>query len=134
VAELKTRKSDESVPEFIARIEDARRREDSKTLLELMTRVTGATPTMWGTSIVGFGDRRYTYASGREGDWFRVGFSPRKQNLTVYVMGYIDEDDTTLAQLGKFTTGKSCLYIKRLDDVDLGILEMLVDRSYREGS
>jgi hypothetical protein len=129
MAELKTQKNDDSVDDFIAGIEDDRKRADSKTLLEMMGRITGDEPSMWGPSIIGFGDQHYTYATGREGDWFKIGFSPRKQNLTLYVTDYISEDDPLFAQLGKFTTGKACIYIKRLEDVDTNILEKLVKRS-----
>jgi Domain of unknown function (DU1801) len=129
MAELKTQKTDASVDDFIAGIEDERKREDSKTLLEMMERITGDDASMWGPSIIGFGDQHYQYESGREGDWFKIGFSPRKQNLTLYVTDYIPEGDPLLAKLGKFTTGKACIYIKRLEDVDNDILEKLVKRS-----
>ncbi len=131
MAEPKTQKSDESVAGFIAGIEDDRQREDSRTLVELIHRITGEEPHVWGSSIVGFGDHHYVYESGREGDWFKVGFSPRRRNLTLYSMDYVDEDDPLMAKLGKYTTGKSCIYIKRLEDVDLEVLEKLVERSYR---
>ena len=131
MAEPKTQKTDESVAGFIAEIEDDRQREDSKTLAEIMQRVTGEEPHMWGPSIIGFGDHHYVYESGREGDWFKVGFSPRRRNLTLYAMDYVDEDDPLLAKLGKYTTGKSCIYVKRLEDVDLDVLEKMVERSYR---
>jgi Domain of unknown function (DU1801) len=130
MAELKTQRNDDSVDNFIAGIEDDRKREDSKTLLGMMERVTGEEPRMWGPSIIGFGDQRYKYESGREGDWFKIGFSPRKQNLTLYVTDYITENDPLFAKLGKYTTGKACIYIKRLADVDIGILAKLVKRSY----
>ena len=129
MAELKTQKTDASVDDFIAGIEDERKREDSRTLLEMMERITGDDASMWGPSIVGFGDQHYQYESGREGDWFKIGFSPRKQNLTLYVTEYIPDGDPLLAKLGKFTTGKACIYIKRLEDVDTNILEKLVKRS-----
>jgi hypothetical protein len=99
-----------------------------------MERVTGEKPAMWGPSIVGFGDLHYKYESGREGDWFKVGFSPRKQNLTLYITDYIQDDDPLLAKLGKFTTGKACIYIKRLEDIDSEVLEQLVERSYDAGA
>jgi hypothetical protein len=99
-----------------------------------MEKVTGEKPALWGPSIVGFGDLHYKYESGREGDWFRVGFSPRKQNLTLYVTDYIKEDDPLLARLGKFTTGKACIYVKRLEDIDTAVLEDLVKRSYEADS
>jgi uncharacterized protein DUF1801 len=129
MAELKTQKTDASVDDFIARIEDERKREDSRTLLEMMERITGDEASMWGPSIIGFGDQHYQYESGREGDWFKIGFSPRKQTLTLYVTDYIPDGDPLLAKLGKFTTGKACIYIKRLEDVDTNILEKLVQRS-----
>lgn len=130
MAELKTQKSDDSVDDFIAGIEDERKREDSKTLLGMMEKATKKKPKMWGPSIIGFGDQHYKYESGREGDWFKIGFSPRKQNLTLYITDYIPEDDPLYAKLGRFTTGKACIYIKRLDDVDRTVLEELVKRSY----
>ena len=130
MAEIKTRKNDDSVEDFIAGIDDDRKREDAKTLLGIMEKVTGDKPHMWGPSIIGFGDQHYKYESGREGDWFKIGFSPRKQNLTLYVTDYIPANDPLFGKLGKFTTGKSCIYIKRLEDVDTGILEKLVKRSY----
>lgn len=130
MAELKTKKSDDSVDEFIASIEDERKRTDSKTLVEMMKRITGEEPKMWGSSIVGFGDFHYRYETGREGDTLKVGFSPRKQSLTLYVMDHITEDDPLLAKLGKHSTGKACLYIKRLEDVDEDVLEKLVKRAY----
>jgi Domain of unknown function (DU1801) len=130
MAEIKTQKNDDSVEDFIAGIDDDRKREDSKALLDIMERVTGEKPHMWGPSIIGFGDQHYKYESGREGDWFKIGFSPRKQNLTLYVTDYIPANDPLFDKLGKYTTGKSCIYIKRLEDVDTGILEKLVKRSY----
>ena len=130
MAELKTQKNDDNVQDFIASIEDDRKREDSKTLLGMMERVTGEEPRMWGPSIIGFGDQHYKYESGREGDWFKIGFSPRKQSLTLYVTDYIPQDDPLMANLGKYTTGKACIYIKRLEDVDTGVLEKLVKRSF----
>jgi hypothetical protein len=134
MAELKTQKGDGDVHAFIAAIEDDRKREDSKTLVALMQRVTGEKPAMWGPSIVGFGDLHYKYETGREGDWFRVGFSPRKQNLTLYITDYVREDEPLLAKLGKFTTGKACIYVKRLEDVDIDVLEDLVKRSFEAAS
>jgi hypothetical protein len=118
------------VAEFIEGIEDERKREDSRTLIEMMKRATGETPRLWGPSIVGFGDYHYEYKSGRKGDTFRVGFSPRKQSLTLYTMGYIDRQDPLLAKLGKYTTGKACIYVKRLEDIDVDVLESIVKRSY----
>jgi hypothetical protein len=131
MAEIKTQKNDDSVDAFIAGIEDEGKRDDSKTLVGMMEKVTGEQPAMWGPSIIGFGDQRYQYESGREGDWFKIGFSPRKQSLTVYVTDYLPDDDPLMAKLGKYTTGKACIHIKRLEDVDTDVLEALIDRSVR---
>ena len=129
MAELKTKRSDASVTEFLNGVPSERRRKDSFAVLELMKEVTGEEPAMWGTSIVGFGSYRYKYASGREGEWPLVGFSPRKQNLTLYIMSGFDGYDALLADLGKYRTGKACLYISKLDDVDLWTLRELVKQA-----
>ncbi|MCA9965122.1 MAG: DUF1801 domain-containing protein [Anaerolineales bacterium] len=129
MCELKTQKHDGSVAAFLNSVENERKRSDSFTLLELMQEVTGAEAAMWGSSIVGFGSYHYTYASGREGDWFVAGFAPRKQNLTLYIMAGFDGYETLLARLGKHKTGKSCLYINKLADVDMAVLRELVQRS-----
>ncbi len=129
MAELKTRLNDGNVQAFLNSVEDETKRNDSFTLLELMKQLTGETPKMWGNSIVGFGSYHYVYDSGREGDWFKVGFSPRKQNLTIYIMSGFARYEELLQKLGKHKTGKSCLYIKRLDDVDQPVLEELVTSS-----
>lgn len=129
MSEPKTQKNDASVEVFLNSVEDDSKREDSFKVLKLMQSITGAEPAMWGTSIVGFGEYTYRYASGREGDWPLVGFSPRKQNLTLYIMSGFDEYDSLLAKLGKHKTGKSCLYIKQLEDVDQAVLEELVRKS-----
>jgi hypothetical protein len=129
MAELKTKQTTASVQDFLNGVSDEKRRQDCFTILELMQQVTQAEPKMWGTSIVGFGSYHYTYASGREGDWFLTRFSPRKNNLTLYIMSGFDEYDALLSQLGKHTTGKACLYINRLQDVDLTILRTLIERS-----
>ena len=126
---LKTQLNDANVEEFLAAVENDRRREDSFTVLELMKRVTGEKPRMWGTSIVGFGSYHYRYASGREGDWPRIGFSPRKQSLTIYVMPGFSTHDDLLSRLGKHRTGKSCLYVNKLADIDMDVLEQLVRSS-----
>jgi hypothetical protein len=132
MAELKTKQNEQSVAAFLNGIEDERKRQDSWAIVELMQAVTGAEPVMWGDSIVGFGSYHYQYASGREGDWMLVGFSPRKQNLTLYIMPGFDRYEALLAQLGKYKTGKSCLYIKKLDDVNLDTLRELVSQSVRQ--
>ena len=126
MAELKTRPTDDSVMKFLNEVGDEKKREDSFKILDLMREVTGEEPRMWGSSIVGFGSYHYKYASGREGDWFVTGFSPRKQSLTLYIMAGFAEYDELLENLGKYTTGKACLYIKKLEDVDMPTLKKLV--------
>jgi len=129
MAELKTKPNDASVEEYLDGVEDEDKRRDCRTLLDLMRDVTGEEPVMWGPSIVGFGRYRYRYDSGREGDWFLTGFSPRKRDLTVYLMAGADRFEDLMARLGKHKTGKSCLYLKRLAEVDLDVLRELVARS-----
>ncbi|MAS38305.1 MAG: hypothetical protein CL610_30185 [Anaerolineaceae bacterium] len=129
MAENKTKATDQSVQAFLEGVEDERKREDSFALLQLMQDVTGEEARMWGDSIIGFGSYHYKYASGREGDAMLAGFSPRKQALTLYIMAGFDEYDSLLDKLGKYKTGKSCLYVKKLDDVDTDVLKELVDRS-----
>jgi hypothetical protein len=136
MAELKTRPTGAAVAAFIGAVTDDQVREDCLTLLALMRRVTAAEPAMWGPSIVGFGRYHYHYASGREGDWFLVGFSPRRRDLTIYLTGGFDAHAELLGRLGSFRTGKGCLFVKRLNDVDQAVLgEVLavsVDRLRRE--
>ena len=110
-------------------MEPEKKREDSFAIIEMMKQVTGEEAVMWGASIVGFGSYHYKYASGRENDWFLVGFSPRKQNLTLYIMSGFDHYDALLSDLGKYKTGKSCLYINKLEDVDEGVLRELIKQS-----
>ena len=129
MAELKTKRNEQGVSEFLSSIPDEVKRQDCFTLLEIMKEATQTEPHMWGEAIVGFGSYHYHYATGREGDWFLTGFSPRKQNLTLYIMTGFDYYDTLLGKLGKHTTGKSCLYVKRLADIDLPTLKELVRRS-----
>lgn len=129
MAELKTRETAASVGEFLAAIEDAGRREDCRTLTALMREVTGHEPRLWGPSIVGFGRYHYRYASGHEGDSCLAGFSPRKKELTLYLMPGLDALAPLLARLGKHRAGKGCLYIKRLSDIDLAVLRELVAAS-----
>jgi hypothetical protein len=126
MAELKTRPNDGDVDAFLAAVPDAQRRSDSLVLLDMFRTLTGEPPKMWGAAIVGFGDYHYAYASGREGDWFVTGFSPRKQNLTLYCMGGYEPHGEVLARLGKHKLGKGCLYINRLRDVDLDVLRELI--------
>lgn len=128
MAELKTQPTESSVDEFLAGV-DEERAEDCRTLLDLMSEATGEPPKMWGPSIVGFGSYRYEYDSGRSGDWFLTGFSPRKRNLTLYIMAGFDRYDDLMERLGKHSTGKSCLYVKRLADIDMDVLGELVQAS-----
>ena len=129
MAELKTRLNDKSVDAFLESIKNEKKRADSRVILNLMQKVTGAEPKMWGDSIIGFGSYHYKYASEREGDWFQTGFSPRKQSLTLYIMSGFENYDDLLADLGKFSTGKSCLYIKKIEDIDLEVLQEMVKLS-----
>ena len=129
MAELKTKKNQDDPRKFLGTVENEKRREDSLAVLDLMERVTGAPPVMWGSSIIGFGTCTIHYADGKTGDWMATGFSPRKQALTLYIMSGFDEYSDLLAKLGKYTTGKACLYVKKLEDIDLAILEELIRKS-----
>ena len=131
MAELKTRPGDRSVREFLDSITDEARRRDCRTVLRIMQKVTGSKPRIWGTNIVGFGSYHYKYASGREGDWFLTGFSPRRRDLTLYLMPGLVGFEALLGRLGKHKTGVACLYVKSLDDIRLPVLEELVRRSVR---
>ena len=128
MAELKTKVNDESVDKFIQSFPEARQK-DCYMILEMMKKATKKEPKMWGTSIIGFGDYHYKYESGREGDFFITGFSPRKQNLTLYINSGFDEYGSLLEKLGKHSTSKTCLYIKKLDDVDKKVLNQIVTKS-----
>ncbi len=129
MAENKTKPTKVSVTAFINGIEDKQKRADAKKVAAIMRRVTGKRAKMWGTSIVGYGEYHYKYATGREGDFMITGFSPRKQALTVYVMAGFDRFESQMKKLGKYKTGRSCLYIKRLEDVDEKILEKIIKGS-----
>ena len=129
---MKTIKNQDSVSAFIDKVEDEQKREDCRTLMKIMRRITGSQAAMWGSSIVGFGSYHYRYASGREGDFFLTGFSPRKQNLTVYVMPGFSQYGSLMQKLGKHKLGKSCLYMKKLEDVDVQVLTSLIDESVQE--
>jgi len=131
MAEPKTLPTSASVRDFLDDIEDDQKRRDCKAVAKLMRRVTGKSPKMWGTGIVGFGTYHYRYASGREGDWPLVGFAPRKRDLTLYIMAGFDRHEALMKKLGKHSTGKSCLYIKTLDDVNLDVLEELIAASVK---
>jgi Domain of unknown function (DU1801) len=126
----KTTPTAADVDAFLNAIEDPGKREDSHALCRMMAEETGEPPTMWGPSIVGFGSYHYRYASGREGDWMALGFSPRRQSLTLYLMDGFSGYGELLERLGKHSTGKSCLYVKRLSDVDTQVLREMVRRSY----
>ena len=131
MAEVKTKKNNASVAAFLNAVADKQKRADAKKVAAMMRTATGSRARMWGTSIVGFGSYHYKYASGREGDWMLVGFSPRKQNLSLYIMPGFKAFDSLMAKLGKYKTGKSCLYINKLDDVDENVLEKLINESVK---
>jgi len=132
MAELKTRQNDQDVHEFLEGVSNETRKKDCYEVLELMRAATGVEAKMWGDSIIGFGSYHYKYASGREGDWFLTGFSPRKQNLTLYIMPGFDEYEGLMKKLGKYKTGKSCLYLNKLEDVDLAVLKTLIEKSVKK--
>jgi hypothetical protein len=129
MAELKTRPTNQDVRDYLNRVDDETRRKDCFILLELMEKASGAKGVMWGESIIGCGSYHYKYASGREADWPLVGFSPRKDNLTLYIMSGFDLYDELLKKLGRHKTGKACLYLKKLSDVDPEVLKELIERS-----
>lgn len=129
MAELKTKLHGGSVEGFLNSIEDGQKRNDAFEVLALMKEATGEDPKMWGPSIVGFGSYHYKYESGQEGDWPVTGFSPRKAALTLYIMPGFQRYEEYMGHLGKFKTGKSCLYIKKLNDIDRGVLKKLVGES-----
>lgn len=131
MAELKTKKNDQSVEKFLNIVTDPSKREDCFEIMKLMQEVTQEEPRMWGDSIVGFGDYHYKYKSGREGDWFLIGFSPRKRNLTLYIMSGFTKYEEILRKLGKHKTGKSCLYINKLSDVNKETLTQLATESVK---
>lgn len=131
MAENTTQPTKVSVTDFINAIEDKAKRADARKVAAMMRKATGKRARMWGSSIVGFGTYHYKYASGREGDSLVTGFSPRKQALTVYIMAGFSKYDTLMKRLGKYKTGKSCLYIKRLSDVDEAVLQQLIDESVK---
>ena len=129
MAELKTKPTKQSVKDFVDAIKDEQQRNDCRTVSRIMKRITKANPKMWGPGIIGFGSYHYKYASGREGDWFLVGFAARKQNLTLYIMSGFKKYSALLKKLGKHKIGGSCLYVKRLDEVDMDVLTELIEDS-----
>ena len=134
MAELKTKLNDKSVIKFIKSVPDGKKRKDSLAILNMMKKITKEEPKMWGDSIIGFGTYHYKYASGREGDWFLTGFSPRKQNFSLYIMSGFKEYGKLLNKLGKHKTSKACLYIKSLDDIDTKILKEIITKSVKKMS
>jgi len=132
MAELKTKPTDAKVSDFLEAIEDSQKKQDCQKIAEIMQKIAGSEPTMWGESIVGFGAYRYQYASGRTGDWFSIGFSPRKKDITLYLMGGLDKHQDALGKMGKYKRGKGCLYINKLSDVDIDILESVIEKSFAD--
>ncbi|MDH4019146.1 MAG: DUF1801 domain-containing protein [Xanthomonadales bacterium] len=129
MAENKTKPTQLKVSDFIAGIEDKVKRDDCRELMKLMAKITGNRAKMWGAAIVGYGKYHYKYESGREGDFFLTGFSPRKQALSIYIVSGFSINPELMEKLGKFKTGKSCLYVKKLDDIDRSVLAQLVEES-----
>lgn len=134
MAELKTKKTEASVDDFLASIQNEQVRADCSQIVEMMKQATGEEPKMWGSSIIGFGNVHLKYASGRELDWMILGFSPRKQNITLYLPGNINSYSEHLDRLGKFKTGVGCLYVKTLRDVDAKVLTELIQESVRSAA
>lgn len=132
MAEDKTQPTKASVAQFLNRIENDSKRRDAKAIDQMFREITGVKPTMWGPSIIGYGTYHYTYDSGREGDFMRLGFSPRKQSLTLYILSGFRKYASLLKKLGKHKTGKSCLYVNRLDDIDMDVLRNLAQESWNE--
>lgn len=129
MVELKTKPTDASVEKFLEAVEHPTRKADGLALLEIMKEVTQEKPVMWGASIIGFGTYHYKYASGREADWLKVGFSPRKRSLTVYLAPGLDDIEDLREQLGKHRVGKGCLYINKLSDVDTDVLKLIIKKA-----
>ena len=128
--ELKTQKNDGDVDKFLDSVDSEQRKKDAKAVTKMMEEITGEKPVMWGASIIGFGTYHYKYASGREADWMRIGLSPRKQNLTLYILSGFSDKEGLLKKLGKHETGKGCLYINKLEDIDINILRKMIKESY----
>jgi Domain of unknown function (DU1801) len=132
MAELKTKKTELSVDAFLKKIPEVQKQKDAFTIVGLMEKATKAKGKMWGSAIIGFGERRLKYDSGRELDWFVMGFSPRKQNLTLYVSGAVTKQQALLKKLGKYKTGKGCLYINKLEEVDMAVLKEIINKGLVE--
>lgn len=131
MAELKTKPNNQNVDDFLKKLSDPAKRKNCHQVLDIMKQITQQEPKMWGDSMVGFGNYHYQYTSGREGNWFLTGFSPRKQSLTIYIMSGFDQFEHLMSQLGKYKNSKSCLFVKKLDDIDLGILKELIAESIK---
>lgn len=131
MSELKTKPTLMEPKNFIDGLSDEKKRNDADALLTIMSDITQQKPTMWGDSLIGFGQYKYQYASGRKGEWFRVGFSPRKQNITLYIMNGFSQYQHLLERLGKHKTGKSCLYINKLSDIDVDVLKQMIALSFQ---
>ncbi|MBL0048518.1 MAG: DUF1801 domain-containing protein [Bacteroidetes bacterium] len=128
MAELKTKKTESSVNDFLLKIEESTKQKDAFSLVALMEKATKAKAKMWGPAIIGFGDKRIKYENGRELDWFIMGFSPRKQNFALYISGAVDKQQALLKKLGKHKTGKGCLYLTKLEEVDLTVLKEIIQK------
>ncbi len=134
LVQIKTKPTSVNVEDFINSVPDEQKRKDSFVLLEMMKKATGEEPVIWSSSVIGFGTKRYkSPTSGREVDWLRIGFSPRKANLALYLSINIKEHETALEKLGKHKTGVGCLYINKLDEVDLKVLKEIIDASLNHG-
>src|SRR3954468_11648278 len=129
-AEIKTKRSEASVESFLKTLSDSQQQTDSRTILSMMQKISGVPPKMWGPAIIGFGNMTLKYDSGRELEWMKIGFSPRKANLTLY--GVLSGNEKLSEKLGKFTTGKGCLYIKKLTDIDQKVLEKMIAASLKK--
>lgn len=132
MAELKTKENNANPITFLSKVTNEKRRADSLKVLKLMQEITGEQPRMWGSSIIGFGNIHYKYSSGREGDWFLTGFSPRKQSLSIYLISGFKKFEAELEQLGKHKTSVSCLYINKLEDIDTSVLHELISKSIND--
>jgi Domain of unknown function (DU1801) len=132
MAENKTKPTKESVTAFLNKIKDQQLRDDCFQILEMMEKVSNSDPVIWGSAIIGFGTFHYVYESGREGDTLVIAFSPRKQNISLYLMGGLKNIDVELSKLGKYKTGKGCLYIKSLKDVNSEVLKRIFAKAYKQ--
>ena len=130
MSELKTKLNDSSVVDFLNAVEKDQKRKEAFEILEIMKAITKEEPKMWGDSIIGFGTYHYVYASGKEGDWMKIAFSPRKQNLVLYLMTGASKEEEILSRIGKFKTGSSCFYINKLADINIDVLKELIQTSW----